>query len=187
MKEIVVATSNELKFRIADDILKSFGFAPKRKPFDITEIQHEDSAIIARDKAQKAFELAGHPIVITDDSWSIPGLNGWPGPYMKSMNYWFTPEDFLRLTLPLADRRAILHQLVVYQDEKQQKLFRVDLEGILQKESRGRNEVSPNLTVISLSPDGRTVAEVENAGELATGGNHTAWHELGAWLREQQA
>lgn len=187
MIEVHVATGNVMKMQIAKQILADFSIVPKQIMLDIPEIQHENSQEIVRDKIQKAYEQLQKPVIISDDSWAIPGLNGWPGPYMKSMNEWLSAEDFLRLTLPLADRRVILQQHLALQDHRGQKLFRVDIEGTLTKEVRGQNRKSPCLTIISLTGDGRTVAEVESAGEPILGNRRSAWHELGEWLSNQPA
>ena len=72
--------------------------------------------------AVEAYNALQSPLVVTDDSWIIPGLNGFPGPYMKQVNDWFTPDDWLHLTSGLADRRVILRQIIVYQDSTGQRL-----------------------------------------------------------------
>jgi inosine/xanthosine triphosphate pyrophosphatase family protein len=147
-------------------------------------MQDEDEEVIARDKADKAYALLGEPLVVNDDTWIIPGLNGFPGPYMKSMNHWFTSEDFLRLTLPLADRRIILRQTTVYQDGDQQKVFVVDIEGTLLNEIRGES-IHPHTAITTFDEEGRSMAEVAASGESAIAHRHTTWHELAAWLKDQ--
>lgn len=183
MSTILIATTNAEKIRTARAALKTFGWKVTQQELDISEIQHEVSEVIARDKAQKAFDLVKQPVVVNDDSWLIPGLNGWPGPYMKSMNHWFTPEDFLRLTAPLQDRRVILQQHIVYQDQRGQRYFTVELEGVLLPKVKGAFAKAPHTTIISMTPDGRSVAEVFSRGQAATFAQMpTAWHQLGAWL-----
>jgi len=183
--QLTVITSNSNKFHSASVILKEFGITPIQKTLDIPEIQHEDSEAIVRDKAQKAFDIAKHPVVVTDDSWAIAGLKGFPGPYMKSMNHWLSAEDFLRLTLPLADRRIVLHQYLVYQDKKTQQLFSVTITGTLLTEIHGHSPGEPFASIVSLAEEGTSIAEMRANGKSAIAGKRTAWHHLGEWLTVQ--
>jgi XTP/dITP diphosphohydrolase len=185
-KEITFATGNAAKFRSASLICKQFDIKLHQATLEINEIQAEDATVIARDKAQKAYELVGSPTVVNDDSWIIPGLNGFPGPYMKSMNDWLTPEDFLRLTEPLTDRRVILAQYTVYQDKHGQQLFRRDIEGVLLPEIRGEYPDSPNMSIISFD-DGKTSAAELLAKQLPVIDDYrTTWHDLGEWLTKDK-
>lgn len=110
MNQLLFVTSNELKFIHAQHMLEQFGITLTRQHFDLQELQSESGEEIARHKAEQAYAEFKQPLVVNDDSWSIPGLNGFPGPYMKSINHWLTNEDFLNLTRPLKDRRIILQQ-----------------------------------------------------------------------------
>lgn len=186
MRQIIFVTGNELKLRVARAICEPRGLTIAQTTLDITEIQSEDGKVIARDKAEKAFAILKKPLIVSDDIWEIPGLGGFPGPYMKFMNQWLSSEDFLRLTLPLTDRRIILRQVAAYQDEHQQKVFTADIEGRLLKEIRGRSTY-PHLAIVSFSKDGQSVAEMSAAGKSAVGGHNTAWHELADWLTQKVA
>src|SRR4051812_20667131 len=153
MKEVVFATSSAIKHSVARDVLAHYDLTLLRQDLDVPEIQGEDGEVIARDKAEKAFQKLGKPVIITDDTWIIPGLNGFPGAYMKSMNEWLTPEDWLRLTDTLTDRRILLRQFAVYQDKDIQKVFIGDVAGMLLHEIRGKTK-HPHCTIISF--DGGT-------------------------------
>lgn len=183
MKEVVFATSSPIKYGVARDVLADLGLVLVREDLDVPEIQGEDGEVIARDKAEKAFEKLGTPVIITDDTWIIPGLNGFPGAYMKSMNDWLTPEDWLRLTDPLKDRRIILRQFAVYQDKDVQKVFVGDIEGILLHEIRGTSK-HPHCSIISFDGGKHSDAEWHEQGISGTKDSRTVWHELGPWLKE---
>jgi non-canonical purine NTP pyrophosphatase (RdgB/HAM1 family) len=181
MSQLIFITGNQHKIRAAQHILHAFGATLESRKLDIPEIQSEDSEAIALDKAQKAFDIVQQPLIVNDDSWIIPGLRGFPGPYMKDINQWFTAEDFLRLTLPLKDRRVFLRQYVVYKDHDETHLIKVDIEGTLLTEIRGESE-NPNDQIISFNEQGLSNAEARAQGVSVIAHKHTAWHELGAWL-----
>lgn len=186
-KEIIFVTGNVAKLRLARKICEEFDISLIQATFDITEIQAEDGEIIARDKADKAYKQAGKPVLVNDDSWTFPGLNGFPGPYMKSMNHWLTAEDFLRLTKPLTDRRVILSQYTVYQDEREQKLFQRDIEGALLSEVRGQYDTSPNMTIISFDGGQTSGAEKLSKGQSVVAHLRTTWHDFGEWYTKERA
>ena len=151
---------------------------------DISEIQGEDPEIIIRDKAQKAFDLLGKPVIVSDDSWNIPGLNGFPGAYMKSIDHWFRSEDFLNLTRPLEDRRIILVQMLAYQDDTHQQIFRQEYTGSMLTEARG-NYGKPIQKVISMPGDnGLSVSEAYEQGAAHTVRPVSAsWHQFIQWYQ----
>src|SRR5579859_1519227 len=104
MKEVIFSTGNATKYRLAAQTCEKNGIKLIQKHLYIDEIQGEEPKKIVLDKAAKAYATLKKPVVVSDDSWAFQGLKGFPGPYMSSINHWFAPEDFLRLTLPLADR-----------------------------------------------------------------------------------
>jgi len=183
MKAVVFATSSVIKYSVAWHVLAKSNINLVREDLDVPEIQGEEGEVIARDKAEKAFQKLGKPVIITDDTWMIPGLNNFPGPYMKSMNEWLTPEDWLRLTDTLADRRIILRQFAVYQDANLQKVFIGDVEGILLHEIRGKSK-HPHCTIISFDDGKHSDAEFHEQGLSGTKDSRTVWDEIGPWLEK---
>lgn len=87
MKTIYFATGNPDKIKIAETVCEPINIKVQAVDLDIDEIQGEDPEMIVRDKAKKAYEKLGMPVVVSDDTWSIKALNGFPGAYMKSINY----------------------------------------------------------------------------------------------------
>lgn len=184
--QLPYVTGNSVKFNLAQSMLRDFGVTLEQIKLDIPEMQAEEGEPVARNKATQAFELLQKPVIVSDDFWLIPGLNNFPGPYMKSMNAWFTAKDWLRLTDPLQDRRIILRQVAVYQDATQQKLFSVDVEGMLLHEIRG---TSPYAHSSIISFDGGKTSSAEtherNHSESSVRNHHNVWHELGLWLTKR--
>lgn len=181
MRQLLFVTGNKNKFRTARIAFQDAGIKLIQANHEIDEIQGEDTEHIARDKAQKAFAIVKAPLIINDDSWSIPGLNGFPGPYMKSINQWFTPADFLRLTKDLKDRRIILTQIVIYQDEVEQKVFTKTTNGTLRKDISPYDD-APSARIKSVTADGRALAEVRATSPEQLVADQTIWHEVAEWL-----
>lgn len=191
MKSIYFATSNNEKIQIAQTICQEANITVKPVKLDVDEIQGEDPEVIARDKARRAYEQLCMPVVVSDDTWDIPALKGFPGAYMKSINYWFNPEDFLRLMDGLKDRKIILRQYLAYTDGNVTEVFKNDIPGQTISEARGKSERSPNMTVTVLDSDnGKTIAEVFEQGEEAIIARYKnepdAWHGFVEWYKNTQ-
>lgn len=188
MTKILIATGNIEKFGWGQKTLAKYGIDVEQAVFDIDEIQGEDSELIIRDKAARAFELTGKPVIVTDDSWSFAGLGGFPGPYMKSVNHWFTADDFARLISGLDDRLVTLQQLVAYQDEHECVVFRRDITGQLIDKPRG-NGGNPLQKVLITDEDrdvDMTVSELIDAGQQhhpRRMAKRLAWDDLGEWYQ----
>ena len=186
LNEINFATTNKEKFLIAQTVCEQAGLKVKCIKLEVDEIQAEDAELIVRDKCNQAYRLFKKPIVGSDDSWDIPALNGFPGPYMKSLNYWFKPEDFLRLMNGIKDRTIILHQYLAFKDKQNIKVFKNDIKGHIIKESRGYNKNSANMSVIVLDSDnGQTIAQVFEKGQAAVVDRYKnrpdVWHQFIDW------
>lgn len=186
MQPLIFSTGNELKFRLARDALTQYGIKVIQKALEIDEIQSEDAEKIVRDKAAKAYALLQKAVLVSDDSWAVRGLKGWPGPYMSSMNAWLSVDDFLNLTRPLQDRRVSLIQYIVYKDADTEKVFRLELPGRILKEPRGRSEKNPNHLIMTLDgDDGLTVAELYHLENLQDAKGAKIWHHFADWYKSR--
>lgn len=146
-----------------------------------------DGETICRHKAHQAYKALKQPLVVNDDSWSIPGLNGFPGAYMKYMNGWLSSDDWLRLTAPLPDRRIILQQHIVYQDEHGQQHFLKNIEGQLMDSVHGTHDFG-HLAIASFDGGKMSGAERVAAGMPAVEqSTDTAWDQLADWLKAKSA
>jgi len=182
MPTILFATGNQQKFLAAQAAFLKSHITLVQKPVEIDEVQSEDSEYIIRDKARRAFEILQQPLIVSDDSWSVPGLNGFPGPYMKSMDHWLTPQNWLDLTARLTDRRIILIQRLAYQDKDTFKLFRSTYTGTILTESRGKHGATLQKVVTMPGDNGLSIAEVHDKGiEYADREVVEGWQALIAW------
>ncbi len=185
-KQLLFATGNELKFTSGKAVCSTLGIALEQCHLDIVEIQNEDPEVILVDKITKAYALVQAPVIVTDDSWNIPGLRGFPGPYMKSMNHWFTARDFLHLTQALSDRRIFLDIHLAYKDAETVKTFHRRVAGTLLREPRG-SYGAPSQSIVTMDGDnGLSIAEVFEKGRPQTGrASNDIWQELAAFAYDR--
>lgn len=183
--KINYVTGNQGKFKTAEFILKDFGVELEQKSLDITEIQAETIEEVALDKAKKAFNQVKEPLFISDSGWIISALKGFPGPYMKYINDWFEPKDFLNLMRDKEERKTTLRQAIVYIDNNQTKIFTFDSPGKILDRVTGNSGI-PSDRVISLSKNGRSIAEEkeQTAGGFSLGGEERLWQDFGEWLKK---
>lgn len=187
MGTIRFATTNAEKVQVAEAICVLYDYGVELVQLDIDEIQGEDPETIIRDKAQRAYKACGKPVVVSDDSWGIHALGGFPGPYMKSVNHWFSPEDFIALMAGRKDRRITLYQYLAYHDGKDVTIFHSELHGEIVKTPRGSRALPPVMQVTALDNDaGKTISEVFDTGRDMLAARYSdrreAWHELMDWL-----
>lgn len=190
MAKIICVTSNDFKFAIGQANLAKFNIELEQRVADIDEIQGEDPEQIVRAKAMSAYQAVGQPVLVTDDSWNIASLRGFPGPYMKSMNHWFTPADFMRLMHGQNNRLITLEQWVAYQDENECVTFRKDLPGLILDEPRG-DSGAPIMKVVSLEGDeGLSISQMYDAGKAHDDqriDRGSAWFEFAKWYTQTHA
>lgn len=181
MMAVNFVTTNFDKYKTAKAVCDGAGIILKRRSIEIAELQSEDSEIIVRDKATKAFQAVDGPVIVSDDSWSFIGLGGFPGPYMHSMNTWLTAEDFLHMTEQLADRKVILSQFLVFDDGTRQKLFRINIPGILLRRAQG-SSVHASHQIIALNVDhGLSIAEALDMPDRSQHISAEVWHKFVNW------
>lgn len=175
-------TGNTEKALAAKKQLASFNIQIEIKPLELTEIQSDSIEVIARDKAEKAYSILQKPLIISDHGWAIPGLNGFPGPYMKYINQWLTSDDFLRLTKDLPDRRIILSDVLCYIDAEEIKVFQTEFVGELLHSIKG--EGLPTMRVVTMTDDQKSVAQYISEGKDPYT-NNPNWGNLATFLSEK--
>lgn len=173
-------SSNKWKILNAQHYLQQLNISFQIRDLPITEIQADSIEDIVLHKAEQAYSLLQEPLLITDHGWFIHGLKGFPGPYMKYINEWFTPQNFLELTQNLKDRNVTLQEIVCYKDQTSQKIFKQEHAGELLNEIRG--EGYPAMTIISFIK-GMSNAEARNKG-ISPVDSSTLWREFATWYKE---
>lgn len=171
-------TSNQDKIRAANLHLQPLGIDFATQTHEFIEIQSQNPEEIARDKAEKAFLQLKTPLFVTDDSWYITTLRGFPGAYMKDVNKWLKPEDFLHLMQPYDNREVILHQALCFIDEHETHIFSQDLTGTILREKQGKNDTI--FSVVSFSSTGKSIEECLREN-IPVANDNAMWSEFGKW------
>lgn len=184
MHKVLFVTGNKRKIWQANDTLRRYGIETEPVELDIQEIQSHNPIEITVAKAHEAYKQSKRSLVVCDHTWSIPALKGFPGGYMKDINLWFEPEDWLALMKDKSDRRAILIETVVYYDGENEQQFSVEFQAKFIDEARGKGTFSGERVVIF---DGftETIAERIDAGEHARDMHKSAWQKFGEWYSDK--
>lgn len=179
---IIFATGNARKIAEASDTLSAFGLTVESVKLEMDEIQHHDPAEITKAKARAAYSLVKRPVVVSDTSWSIPALNGFPGGYMKDVSVWWQADDWLGIMARHDDKRIICLEHVAYYDGEIIQHFEEKYEGRFITEARGRvHEAEAFERVVILYGD-KTMAEQLAAGGHASAGEvHGHWQQFAKW------
>lgn len=175
-------TENKQKFDNASVILNPLGIVLKQKTLPIIEIQSHHLHEIAKNKAEQAFQQLKMPLVVKDDGWFITSLNGFPGSYMKFMNEWLTPHDFLRLIEPYENREIVFKDALYYIDSEKEKLFTNTIKGTMVKNPKGKSV--PSAVISSFRKDGKTMAECINQGIHFADNDSSVWFDFAKWYKE---
>lgn len=181
-KTLHYVTGNKKKFGSATEFLTPLGIIIKQVDLDTPEIQSSSVEEIITDKVNKAFAKINAPLFVNDSIWQISALNGFPGPYMKFINKWFTPEDFLNLMDGKNNRDVVLKQVIAYKDSKNFKIFTHECKGKILYEVRGNSGI-PSDRVISMSNNGMSISQTQELGTFALENEKQLWEEFASWLK----
>lgn len=178
---LIYATGNPNKVNAAKKYLDPLNIEFTNQSVDVIEIQSSDIEEISKDKAKKAFEILQQPIFVNDTGWSIPSLNGFPGPFMAYIAKWFTAQDFLSLLSDKTNRKVLVTEVITFTDGESVKTFSQTREGMILTAPKG-NGVSID-QVVTFRNDEKSVAECQNEGikELR---EDPVWVEFGNWIKE---
>ncbi|HDQ07457.1 MAG TPA: RdgB/HAM1 family non-canonical purine NTP pyrophosphatase [Methanoculleus sp.] len=113
--KITVVTSNEHK---AHEVARFFsGIAEVRHvPLEIPEFRDNDVGVIARAKAEFAWQALQEPVMVDDTGFFIHALKGFPGPYAAYVLDTIGMEGILRLLEGVEDRSAYFETAIGYAD-----------------------------------------------------------------------
>lgn len=177
-------TTNSHKFTVAKHACDEYKIAIEQLHVEVDEVQSEDPIYILEHKARSMYEKVKKPLLVSDDSWNIPALNGFPGPYMKSINKWFAPEDWLSIMSQHSDKRIFLECRLAYIDETGIAIF----EDIQEREFL--KEVSPIegvniLRVVALKGSKTSLAQQWQEDSSVIIFNRTLWHDFIKWYSKK--
>ena len=181
--KISYLTGNLGKLENAQKFFKEYDIQVEQLTSKIEEIQSGDSLEIAIAKAKNAFAKEQKPLFINDATWIIPALRGFPGPFMKYINQWFEPIDFVHLMQGKDDRRIILRDSIVYIDKEGHTIFTHDHEGVILEEVAQYEYKHPTDVIISLSKSKKSIAEEKGNGNFFIEDEDIVWKKFANWLQ----
>jgi len=130
IQEIIFATGNGYKFQVAEKAMKDSGITLIQKKLETPEIQSESVAEIAAFSAMWAADVLEKPVVVSDGGCYIEAFNGFPGPFIKYINGWLTPQDLLNMMKGKTKRKTIWRDCLAYcEPGKKPKTFVCYFEG----------------------------------------------------------
>jgi len=107
-------TTNEGKFREAQELVKEFGIELEHVPLPYLEIQSENLEDIARVGAQQAFAMLKRPCFVEDSGLFVESLGGFPGPFSSYVFKTLGNEGILKLMEGVENRRVEFRSTVGY-------------------------------------------------------------------------
>jgi len=183
MQTILFATGNSRKISEARVTLLPYGMDVEPVKVEIDEIQHYDPAEITKAKARAAYAATGRPVVVSDTSWSIPALGGFPGGYMKDVSSWWQAENWLDIMTGQEDKRILCLEHVAYFDGENVQHFEEVYEGKFINEARGRIHDAESFERVVILYGDKTMAEQLAGGDIASAGETLGhWQQFGEWF-----
>lgn len=134
LSDLVVITSNIGKIEEINDIL---GTNHKISTVDMPEIQSLNLDEVITAKAKAAYEKIKKPVLVTDVSLEIEGLNGLPGPFVKFFIKTLGAEKTVQLVK--GSRKTKVTDAVAIYDGKKLKIFKGTVWGKVIEKARGTN------------------------------------------------
>jgi len=182
---LIYVTGNALKFRVAEQALRGSGIVLEQASLQTPEIQSEQVEEIARWSAVWASQQLGQPVVVMDAGFYIQALNGFPGPFIKFVNQWFSAKDYLNLMQGKPDRRVSIRDCLAYCQHGQQPISFCQLHyGHLATEA-GCSDGSPIDQLFI--PDGFSlpISEISPQEMLTYWSSAAVWQKLKAHLENK--
>jgi len=111
---LLYLTGNRFKFEVAQRAMQGTDVVLEQTRLALPEIQSNSVQEIAEFSAQWATRQLDQPFLVTDSGFYIDALNGFPGPFIKFINQWFSVEDLLRLMHDKLHRHVAVQDCLVY-------------------------------------------------------------------------
>ncbi len=113
-KEIVFITGNPKKLGRAREAFAKYDVKVTHVDMETPEIQADDVEEVARYSAVWASSKLNKPVLLTDASWSITALNGFPGPYIRYVAKTLSSKGLLKLMEGVENREIIFKEAFAY-------------------------------------------------------------------------
>lgn len=139
--EIIFATSNASKVKIARERLERYGINVVQRSVETSEIQSLDVEEVGMEKARQLLGKLQEPFFIDDSGFTIYALNGFPGALIKPTLDAIGDSGILKLMEGKKDRKVNAESVLVYANPKTNELksFIGTFEGTLSESLSGEN------------------------------------------------
>ncbi len=104
------------------------GIELEHASIDLEEIQSLDLREVVADKARRAYEKCGKPVIVEDTKLVFKALGQLPGPFIKFFQQEIGHEGLCRL-VDGKDRTAFAGAAIAYYDGVETQIFESELEG----------------------------------------------------------
>jgi len=105
---LIYVTGNSVKFDVALKTFTDTGVVLLQKKLDTPEIQSKSVQEVAMYSARWASKELNRPVIVTDAGFYIEALKGFPGPFIKFVNEWFSADDYINLMKDKTNRTIII-------------------------------------------------------------------------------
>lgn len=119
LHHVTFASTNRNKYSEAQAILAPFDITVDFAKIDLVELQSDSLELIAKEKAQSAFDLLKKPAIIEDDGLFIDALKGFPGQYSSFVFQTIGNAGILKLLKGSTSRSASFRSIIAYADGRQ--------------------------------------------------------------------
>ncbi len=150
MKIQYFATTNDHKLHEVNHIL---GYDLEKIHLELMEPQDMDLEVIARAKAEEAFQKVGKSVLVEDTGWYLDAWNGLPGPFAKFFLSSIGCEGILKMLGTESKRRCVAKTVMAYHDGEQVHTFVGELAGTVAPKIQGTSLFGFDNIFI---PDGHT-------------------------------
>lgn len=166
MQQLFLVTGNPNKLKEWQQIIPS-DITMDIADVDLMEIQSADPEEIITDKARRAYEIVGKPVVVEDVEAGLEKLNGLPGPFIKFFIKKLG-DDVLYQLAGQEGERAVVSCSIAYYDGKKMLTVRGDVQGTVVA-PRGEDGFGFDITFV---PDGESQTYAEMDGEKKNSLSH---------------
>jgi len=178
-KTIIFVTGNHYKFQAAKVALKNTRIGLTQKRIVVPEIQDESVEKIAAFSANWAANVLKKPVIVSDSGYYIEALNGFPGPFVKYINKWLSPENLLKIMSDKKNRRVVWIGCVAYCEPNKKSIIDIEKYNGKLALKPGKNIYRKNYGWIDtlFIPDGHKnpISEWATRDYIKFWGNNTGW------------
>lgn len=129
-------TGNKNKLREAQEIL---GSDLENIDIDLPEIQEIDSNLIVKDKARRAYDEIGKPVIIEDTGLYFDAMNGFPGALIKWVMKTVGVDGVCKMLEGYFNRSGYAKTVLCYYDGEEYHLFKGVIGGRIPLSPVGEN------------------------------------------------